>query len=111
MNLTTYKINSAAELLPIYEENPQRFMRFYNAVYLLLCSIPEGGLLRIADHCKPSSYGLFVQCACLCMMEEYNRSGITDALLEFSDDYVEIRRCMKFKRSTVWIHPNSRRRE
>lgn len=111
MNLSSHKINSIAELIPVYEENPQRFMRFYNAVYLLLCNIPEGGLLRIADHCKPPSYGLFVQCACLCIMEECNRCGITDALLEFSDDYTEIRRSVKFKKSIAWLHPNSRRKE
>ena len=101
MDLSIHKISNSSEVLPLYREDPERFMRFYNAVYLLLCSIPEGGVLCIAQHCKPSSYGLFVKCACLCMMEERRQRDVKDALLEFNDDYTKIRRCVKFIKSVV----------
>lgn len=104
MNLSTHKINNPSEVLPLYEENPERFMRFYNAVYLLLCSIPERGALRVTERCKPSSYGLFIKCACLCMMEEQQNHEPTDALLEFSDDYTEIHRSAKFTKSITKAH-------
>lgn len=111
MNLTCHKINSVSEVLPLYEENPERFMRFYNAVYLLLCDIPEGEVLSIAAHCKPTSYALFVKCACLCMMEEQQQREVNDAFLEFNDDYTEIRRSVKFVRSIARPHFYSLRKK
>lgn len=104
MDLSIHKINNVSEVLPLYKEDPERFMRFYNAVYLLLCSIPEGGVLHIAEHCKPASCGLFVKCACLCMMEEQQQREVNDALLEFNGEYTEIRRCAKFVKPI--IRPN-----
>lgn len=83
------------ELLPLYKEEPSRFMRFYNAVYLKLLSIPEGGILRISDHCR-KDVGLFIKVASLLMIEEISHKEATDDLLEFSDDYTAIRRCYKF---------------
>lgn len=105
MDLSEYRINSASEVYPIYEKDPERFMRFYNAVYLLLHSLPEGGTLSIADHCKPSSYGLFVKCACLCIMEEHLYID-TGAVLEFSDDFAEIHRCTRFIKHDIRPHFN-----
>lgn len=83
------------DLLPLYQEEPSRFMRFYNAVYLKLLSIPEGGILRIADHCR-KNVELFIKVANLLMIEEISHKKATDDLLEFSDDYTTIRRCYKF---------------
>lgn len=104
MILSDYRLNSMAEVLPFYEENPARFMRFYNAVYLLLNSIPASGFIRIADHCQPTSYSLFVKCACLCILEERFYCEEIDTMLEFSDDYAEIRRSEKFKK-TIYHNP------
>lgn len=44
------------ELYPLYEQEPTRFMHFYNAVYMKLLSIQEGEVLRIADHCSKKNY-------------------------------------------------------
>lgn len=84
------------ELLPLYRQEPVRFMRFYNLVYTKLCSIPEGGVLCIAEHCKQKAIGTFVKVASLLIIEETCRKEVTDDLLEFSDDYSAIRRCYKF---------------
>lgn len=112
MDFTEYKLTSIKEeLLPIYDENPERFKLFFDAVYLLLHSIPESGSIRIADHCKPSSCSLFVKIACLCIREERLYKEVTDALLEFSDDYTEIRRSGKFITATTWRHPRLRQKE
>jgi len=84
------------ELIPLYQEDPQRFMRFYNAVYLLLDKLPEGSILRISDHVRPTSYHLFATIASLLVIEENCRKGVFDDYLEFSDDYSEIRRTRKY---------------
>lgn len=104
MDLSVYKINNASEALPLYEDAPDRFMRFYNAVYLLLCSIPENGTLKIADHCAPSSYDIFIKCACLCIMEERLYCNVKDALLEFDEEYLDIHRGRSFKNSALKPH-------
>lgn len=36
MNLSSFKLTNINELISVYKENPERFNRFYNAVYLLL---------------------------------------------------------------------------
>lgn len=84
------------ELMPLYQEEPKRFMRFYDAVYLLLDKIPEGCTLRISDHVRPTSYNLFVTIASLLVIEENCRKGVFDDYLEFSDDYSAIRRTKKY---------------
>lgn len=112
MDFTAYKLISIEEeLLPLYNANPERFRCFYNAVYLLLESIPEGGSIRIVEHCQPSSYSLFVKIACLCIREERLYKEMTDALLEFMDDYTEIRRSKRFIAATPWRHPHLRQKE
>lgn len=112
MDLSQHKLISIKEeLLPLYNANPERFKRFYNAVYLLLSNIPEGGSIRVSEHCNPSSYSLFIKIACLCIREERLYKDVTDALLEFSDDYSEIKRSYKFIEATVWHHFYSRKRE
>lgn len=98
MNLSSYKLNSISEVLPLYKEDPGRFMRFYNTIYLLLCSIPPLGSIRVADHCQPASYSIFIKCVCLCILEERHQSEEIDRMLEFSDDYTEIRRSGIFRK-------------
>ena len=34
MNLSSFKLTNINELISVYKENPERFNRFYNAVYL-----------------------------------------------------------------------------
>lgn len=84
------------QLLPLYGQDPVRFMRFYNAVYLKLLSIPEGGILRIAEHCNKAAINLFIKVASVLIIEDTWKKNVTDDLLEFSDDYTIIRRCPKF---------------
>lgn len=84
------------ELLPLYHQEPTRFMRFYNLVYIKIISIPEGGVLRIANYCSKEAIGLFIKIASLLIIEETCRKEVTDDLLEFSDDYTIIRRIYKF---------------
>lgn len=110
MNLSSYRLNSISEVLPLYEENPGRFMRFYNTIYLLLCNIPPLGSIRVADHCQPASYSIFVKCVCLCILEERHQSEEIDRMLEFSDDYTEIRRSGIF-RKFVYQNPFYQRRK
>lgn len=82
--------------MPLYHQDPKRFMRFYDIVYLKLCSIPEGGTLRIDEHCKPKAIDTFIKIASLLIIEEACRKKVTDDLLELSDDHSAIRRCRKF---------------
>lgn len=84
------------ELYPLYQQEPVRFMRFYNAVYKKLFSIQEGEVLRIADHCSKKTMGMFIKVASLFIIEDTCRKNVTDDLLEFSDDYTMIRKCYKF---------------
>lgn len=84
------------DLLPLYRQEPERFMRFYNAIYLKLLNIPEGGVLRIVDHCSQKAMGTFIKIASLFIIEDLCRKEVTDDFLEFSDDHTTIRRCHKF---------------
>ena len=52
------------EVLPVYHQNPERFMRFYHAVNNILAAIPEGSSIRIDEHCKPASRDLFIKMSC-----------------------------------------------
>lgn len=84
------------ELLPLYEKDPRRFMRFYDAVFLKLSDIPEGGVLKISDCCNNADIELFKKIAGLLMIEETARKSVTDDVLEFTEDETEIRRSRKF---------------
>ena len=100
MNLSSFKLTNINELISVYKENPERFNRFYNAVYLLLDSIPECGSIRVMDHCEASSYDLFIKCACWIIQEETEQKELTDALLEFSDglyNYSPVREVRKIQ--------------
>ena len=39
--------DNMARLLPLYEMAPERFMAFYDAVYLMCIDLPEGEQFRI----------------------------------------------------------------
>lgn len=84
------------ELLPLYEKEPRRFMRFYDAVFLKLSDIPEGGSLKISDCCSNVDIALFKKIAGLLIIEETARKSVTDDVLEFTEDETEIHRCRKF---------------
>ena len=71
-------------ILPLYEQAPERFMRFYNAVWLMCHELPEGGRFRIADRCAEKSVPLFRDIAALCIMDEPEDTG--RGSLEFEDD-------------------------
>lgn len=84
------------DLLPLYQQDPKRFMRFYNSIYLKLLNIPEGGVLRLADHCSQRAMEVFIKIASLFIIEDLCQKEATDDFLEFSDDHTAIRRCRKF---------------
>ena len=71
-------------LMPLYEQAPERFMKFYNAVWLMCHELPEGGRFRIADRCAEKSIPLFRDIAALCIMDE--PGNIHRGSLEFEDD-------------------------
>ncbi|WP_291528578.1 hypothetical protein [Bacteroides sp. UBA939] len=56
------------ELMPLYEQNPERFRAFYNKVYLLLYRMPEGGKLRAEEHCSEATIPLFMKVAIFIML-------------------------------------------
>ena len=85
------------EVLPVYHQNPERFMRFYHAVNNILAAIPEGSSIRIDEHCKPASRDLFIKI-------------VLDDFLEFSDDYSAIRHVPKVVPAVNWHHFYSNRR-
>lgn len=96
------------KLMPLYEENPERFMRFYNAVFLKLTELPPGRSLRIAAHCRPEDIDIFVLVANLVIIEELGRKDVLSDYLEPSDDWTMIRRCPGFIPSGR-LHPFKKR--
>ena len=91
-------------LLPIYEKEPDRFMRFYNAVWLMCYDLPEGDSFRIADRCAERNIPLFRDIVALCIMDE--PFDIHRGNLEFSDDMECVRRYVGMRRikkkTTTW---------
>ena len=97
-----------ARLLPLYEQAPQRFLKFYDAVYLMCMELPEGSRFRISDRCAPKSVDLFKDIAALCIIEQ--PFDIYAGQLEFSDDMEFIIRKMGFKSSKKHpLFPNKER--
>lgn len=97
-------------ILPLYRQDPDRFMRFYHAVNNILARIPVGESIVIADHCKPTSRDLFIKIASMYIIEESIRKDVLDDYLEFIDDYKVIRHVPKFVPATTWHHFYSNRR-
>ena len=84
-------------LLPLYERDPNRFMAFYNAVWLMCYELPEGHSFRIADRCGEKSRKLFLDIVCLTIMEE--PFGSERGELEISDDGEIVSRRVGFRPS------------
>lgn len=99
-----------SEILPIYRQDPERFMRFYHAVNNILATIPEGESICIDDHCKQTSRDLFIKIASMYIIEETIRKGVLDDFLEFSDDYSSIRHVPKTIPASTWNHFYSNRK-
>ena len=72
------------EVLPVYHQNPERFMRFYHAVNNIL--------------------------AAMYIIEETTRKDVLDDFLEFPDDYSAIRHVPKVVPAVNWHHFYSNRR-
>lgn len=73
-----------SRLMALYEKAPERFLRFYDAVWLMCHELPEGQQFRIADRCSSKSIPLFRDIVSICIMEEPwdDYKGI----LQLSDD-------------------------
>ena len=94
-----------ARILPLYEQAPERFMKFYNTVYLMCHDLPEGGRFRISDRCAEKSIPLFRDIVALCIMDE--PYDIYRGSLEFEDEAMEwVRRGFGMgnnrKQSSAW---------
>ena len=53
-----------ARLMPLYEMAPERFMAFYDAVYLMCVDLPEGCRFRISDRREDSHCGTALRQVC-----------------------------------------------
>lgn len=84
-----------ARLMPLYEKAPERFLKFYDAVWLMCYDLPEGAQFRIADRCAAKSIPLFRDIVALCVMEE--PYDIYKGRLELSDDMEIVRRGIGMK--------------
>ena len=81
---------------PLYEQHPERFMRFYNQVFLILSEIPEGGAVLISEKCTERSRELFEDVAEMCIIEERAHHNPGDSWLDFSEDRKWIIRNVSF---------------
>lgn len=97
-------------VMPLYRQDPDRFMRFYHAVNNILATIPAGESIVVADHCKPASHDLFIKIASMYIIEESIRKDVLDDHLEFSDDYSAIRHVPKCVPATTKRHFYSNRK-
>lgn len=109
MEIKSYK-EILEEVLPLYRQEPERFMRFYHAVNNRLATIPEGESICIDEYCKPESRDLFMKIAAMYIMEEMMRKDSLDDYLEFSDDYTAIRHVPKIVIKTPKPHFYSNRK-
>ena len=88
--------NIIARLVPLYDMAPQRFMAFYNAVYLMCIDLPEGDLALFRDIVKT-----------LIAEQPYNKYM---GQLELSDDMEYVRRTTGFKPSANRFIPRQGKR-
>lgn len=91
-------------LLDLREKAPERFMRFYYAVWQMCDELPDGQQFRIADRCAQRAIPIFRDIVSIYIMEQpWDKYK---GLLEFSDDLETVRRgiCMRPPRqaSPVW---------
>ncbi len=74
--------------LQLRDEQPERFRRFYDKVWLMLLKLPEGGTIHIDRCCTPQSQQLFQDIAALTIMEQ--KTNIWGGNLEFLDENLTI---------------------
>ncbi|RGT30756.1 hypothetical protein [Bacteroides clarus] len=100
--------NIIARLVPLYDMAPQRFMAFYNAVYLMCIDLPEGYRFRISDRCQGKDLALFRDIVKTLIAEQpYNKYM---GQLELSDDMEYVRRTTGFKPSANRFIPRQGKR-
>lgn len=87
------------KLKPVADENPERFMRFYDRVYLLLQAIKPGQTVLIEQCCTERSRELFVDVVELCIIESRLHDNPDDGQLCFSVDMKSIFRDEIFRSS------------
>lgn len=85
------------ELLMLHEQYPERFMQFYNSIYMLIHDLPEGKSLLIADHCKPKSIELFKKISSILIADYNAKKDCMEDYYEFSIDGESIRHYSKFR--------------
>ena len=88
-----------AKVQPIYEAQPARFTKFYDAITVLLFGLKPGASILIAEHCTERSHELFMDVAEMVIIEDLMHRDAMDGVLEFSDDRRSIRRTMTYKSS------------
>lgn len=77
-------------LLALHEKAPDRFMRFYNAVWQMCDDLPNGQQFRIADRCAEKAIALFRDIVSIYIMEQpWDKYK---GLLQLSDDMEWVRR-------------------
>jgi len=79
-----------SRLMTLYEKAPERFLRFYDAVWLMCYELPEGQQFRIADRCSPKSISLFRDIVSIYIMEQ--PWDDYKGTLQLSDDLEYVRR-------------------
>lgn len=96
-----------ARLMPLYEMAPERFMAFYDAVYLMCIDLPEGELFRIADRCQEKDLKLFQDIVKIFIAEQ--PYDVHTGQLELSDDMEYVRRTTGFRTSVNRFTPKCRK--
>lgn len=79
-----------ARLLALRDKAPERFMRFYDAVWQMCDELPDGQQFRIADRCAAKSIPLFRDIVSIYIMEQPWEKY--RGLLELSDDMGTVKR-------------------
>lgn len=92
-----------ARLMPLYEMAPERFMAFYDAVYLMCIDLPEGEQFRISDRCQEKDLKLFQDIVKILIAEQPYDVHIGQ--LELSDDVEYVRRTTGFSPSVNRFTP------
>ena len=96
-----------ARLMPLYEMAPERFMAFYDAVYLMCINLPEGEQFRISDRCQEKDLKLFQDIVKTFIAEQ--PYDVHTGQLELSDDMEYVRRTTGFRASVNRFTPKRRK--
>ena len=87
------------KVMPIYEAQPERFTKFYDAITVLLFGLKPGTSILISEHCTERSREMFMDVAEMVIIEDLMHRDASDGVLEFSDDRRSIRRTEVIKPS------------